>query len=144
MKCSEVVGTLYRDGEILFESKEKEEAFTTDVVSCEELRACCEKITSAARQPKEPKEPKEEERHSSFYNGRLRCVKSYYSSFFKVGNIYECIDGEIMSDAGISYPRVGSPYRDFADARFAGCYDARSKEPWLTRHDPYYEFEEVE
>ena len=137
MKCSEVVGTLYRDGEILFESKEKEEAFTADVVSCVELRACCEKITSAATQPME------EEKHSSFYNGRLRCVRSFCSAFFKPGNIYECIDGKIMNDVGISYPKTGSPYWDFADARFAGCYDADSEEPWLTRHDPYYEFEEV-
>ena len=137
MKCSEVVGTLYRDGEILFESKEKEEAFTADVVSCEELRACCEKITSAARRPKEGKNP------ASFYNGKLRCVKSFCSSFFKPGNIYECVDGRIMSDVFTSYPKTGSPYLDFEDARFAGCYDPNSEEPWLARHNPCNEFEEV-
>lgn len=137
MKCSEVVGTLYRDGEILFESKEKEEAFTADVVSCEELRACCEKITSAAVQLEE------EKKTPIFYNGKLRCVKSFCSSFFKPGNIYECVSGRIMSDALISYPQVGRPYWDFEDARFAGCYDLDSEEPWLARHNPCNEFEEV-
>ena len=47
MKCNEVVGTLYRDGDILFESKEKEDAFMVDAESCKELRECCERITSA-------------------------------------------------------------------------------------------------
>lgn len=167
MKCSEVVGTLYRDGEILFESKEKEEAFTADVVSCEELRACCEKITFAARRPKEEEaftshivsreelraccektasaaiQSEEGENPASFYNGKLRCIKSFCSSFFKPGNIYECVDGRIMSDVFTSYPLVGSPYWDFEDARFAGYYDPNNEEPWLARHNPYNEFEEV-
>lgn len=77
MKCNEVVGTLYRDGDILFESKEKEDAFTADAESCKELRECCERITSAARQLKE----ENKETSSFYYNGRLRCVKSFCSSF---------------------------------------------------------------
>lgn len=139
MKCNEVVGTLYRDGDILFESKEKEDAFMADAESCKELRECCERITLAARQPKE----ENKETSSFYYNGRLRCVKSFCSSFFKPGNIYDCIDGRIMSDARISYPKVGEPYLDFEDARFAGCYDPEDREIWLTRHNPLNEFEEV-
>lgn len=47
MKGIDVVGTLYRDGDILFDSKEKEDAFIADAESCKELRDCCERITSA-------------------------------------------------------------------------------------------------
>lgn len=54
------------------------------------------------------------------YNGRMICVESS-CPWWKVGKIYEVVDGRITADNGDVYPPLHlAPYRDAEDAKHAG------------------------
>lgn len=54
------------------------------------------------------------------YNGRMICVESS-CPWWKVGKIYEVVEGRITADNGDVYPPLHlAPYRDAEDAKHAG------------------------
>lgn len=54
-----------------------------------------------------------------YYNGKVVCVDSPYH-WFKIGKIYNVVDGVLTADDGDKYPRVGNPYVDEEDVKHAG------------------------
>lgn len=63
------------------------------------------------------------------YNGRMICVESS-CPWWKVGKIYEVVDGRITADNGDVYPPLHlAPYRDAEDARHAGSTGATIGDP---------------
>ena len=57
-----------------------------------------------------------------YYNGKVVCIASGYS-WWKVGKVYNVVDGVIANDNGIKYPKFGAPYKDAEDVKHAGTDD---------------------
>lgn len=57
-----------------------------------------------------------------YYNGKVVCIKSGYP-WWRVGKVYNVVDGVITADDGDEYPKYGDPYVDAEDIRHAGCDD---------------------
>lgn len=55
-----------------------------------------------------------------YYNGKVVCIKSGYP-WWRVGKVYNVVDGVITADDGDKYPKYGAPYVDAEDIRHAGC-----------------------
>lgn len=59
---------------------------------------------------------------SQYYNGKVVCIATGYS-WWKVGKVYNVVDGVIANDNGIKYPKFGAPYKDTEDVKHAGTDD---------------------
>ena len=57
-----------------------------------------------------------------YYNGKVVCIATGYS-WWKVGKVYNVVDGVIANDNGIKYPKFGAPYKDTEDVKHAGTDD---------------------
>jgi hypothetical protein len=57
-----------------------------------------------------------------YYNGKVVCIATGYS-WWKVGKVYNVVDGFIANDNGIKYPKFGAPYKDTEDVKHAGTDD---------------------
>lgn len=56
-----------------------------------------------------------------YYNGKVVCIASGYS-WWKVGKVYNVVDGVITADDGVKYPKGSKePYKNAEDVCHAGC-----------------------